>query len=97
MIRVVMAFNPFLEMNRTLKVVAIVDYLDCLARDKHFDPHLDAEAIAVMLRGPKMTREVWRGVAVSAGQEPPNSEAVEQIITVYERRALAANDRAVAS
>lgn len=90
-------FNPFEEMARARKVVAIIDYLDCLARDKRFDPHLDADAIACMLRGPKMTPDVWRGVAVSAGQEPPSKTAIENIITTYERRAMAANDRAVAS
>lgn len=89
--------NPWRELNRTRKVVAIVDYLDCLARDRRFDPHLDAVAIASMLRAPQMTEETWRGVAVAAGQIPPGKETTAEIIAVYERRALTANDRAVAS
>jgi predicted amidophosphoribosyltransferase len=93
---IIKPFNPWEAANRLKKVVAIVDYLDCRARDTHFCPHSDAGAIADMLRH-AATEAVWQQIAKSAGVIEPGKDAIADIITVYERRALAANDRAVAS
>lgn len=84
--------NPYKELAQVRKLVAIVDFLDEVVEKFGYHPHLDAAAVAAYLRD-EMDPELWPAIAVTCGQYPPSLDVIAEIIAVYERRALAANDR----